>query len=178
MVVGHLEVHEQLVDLVEHLFGPGVGPVDLVEHDDGGQVGGDRLRQHVPGLGQRALGRVDEQQHAVDHGQRPLDLAAEVGVAGRVDQVDLHALPVHRRRLGQDRDAPLPLLVVRVHDPVDQRLVGGERAGLAQDGVDERGLAVVDVGDERDVAEGGGAVIANCPGYGVAALAPNCQAKR
>ena len=150
VVVGHLEVEEQLVDLVEHLVRPGVGTVDLVEHDDRRQVGGHRLGQDVPGLGQRALGRVDQQQHAVDHGQRPLDLAAEVGVPGRVDQVDLHALPVHRRGLGQDRDAALPLLVARVHDAVDQRLVGAEHPGLAEDGVDERGLAVVDVGDEGD----------------------------
>ena len=155
MVVGHLEVHEQLVDLVEHLLGAGVGAVDLVQHDDRGQVGGHRLGQHVAGLGERPLGGVDEQQHAVDHGQRPLDLAAEVGVPGRVDQVDLHALPVHRRRLGQDRDAPLLLLVARVHDPLDQPFVRGEGACLAQDGVDERGLAVVDVRDERDVPDEG-----------------------
>ena len=126
VVVGHLEVEEELVDLVEHLLGPGVGPVDLVEHDDGRQVGGHRLRQHVAGLGQRALGRVDQQQDAVDHGQGPLDLAAEVGVAGRVDQVDLDALPVHRGRLGEDGDAPLPLLVVGVHDPVDGHAVSGK----------------------------------------------------
>ena len=130
--------------------------VDLVQHDDGGKVGGERLGQHVAGLGQRALGRVDQQQHAVDHRQRALDLAAEVGVAGRVDQVDLHVLPGDRRGLGEDRDAALALLVVGVHDAVDERLVGAEDAGLAQDGVDERGLAVVDVGDERDVPKSGG----------------------
>ena len=83
------QVHEQLLDLVEHLVGPGVAAVDLVEHHDRGQVQRQRLRQHVAGLGQRALGRVDQQEHAVDHGERPLDLAAEVGVARRVDEVDL-----------------------------------------------------------------------------------------
>ena len=65
----------------QHLVGPGVGPVDLVQHDHRRQVAGQRLRQHVAGLGQRALGRVDEQEHAVDHGQGPLHLTAEVGVA-------------------------------------------------------------------------------------------------
>ena len=95
-VVG-VEVEEQLVDLVEHLVGPGVLAVDLVEHDDRRQAGGQRLGQHVAGLGQRALGRVDEQQHAVDHGQRPLDLAAEVGVAGGVDQVDAARRPTAPR---------------------------------------------------------------------------------
>jgi hypothetical protein len=58
------------------------------------QVAGQALLQHVPRLRQRTFGGVDEQQHAVDHRQRPLDLATEVGVPGGVDQVDLDALPV------------------------------------------------------------------------------------
>ena len=77
------------IDLVD----AGVGPVDLVDDHDHGQVGLERLAQHEAGLGQRALGRVDEQQHAVDHRERPLDLTAEVRVAGRVDDVDLDAAP-------------------------------------------------------------------------------------
>ena len=45
------------------------------------------------------------------------------------------------------------LLVVGVHHPLDDRLMLLERAGGAQHGVDQRGLAVVDVGDEGDVAQ-------------------------
>ena len=153
--VGGVEVEEQLVR-------PRRAPrragrrarSTLLSTSDGRQLGGERLRQHVAGLRQGALGRVDQQQHAVDHGQGPLDLAAEVGVARGVDEVDLHvAFHVIDGRLGQDRDAPLALLVVGVHDPVDEGLVGAEDAGGAQHGVDQRGLAVVDVGDEGDVAE-------------------------
>ena len=39
--------------------------------------------------GSGPFARVDEQEDAVDHRQRPLDLAAEVRVPGRVDDVDL-----------------------------------------------------------------------------------------
>ena len=82
-----------------------------------------RLAQHEAGLRQRALAGVDEQQHAVDHGQAALDLAAEVGVAGGVDDVDgdrvaVGRLVVHGGVLGEDRDALLPLQVHRVHHPV------------------------------------------------------------
>ncbi len=115
-----------------------------------------RLREHIAGLRQRTLGRVDEEHDAVDHRERPLDLATEVGVAGRVDEVDLRASPRHRRGLGQDRDAALALLVVRVHDAIDQSLVGTEHTGGAQHRIDEGGLPVVDMGDERDVTNGGG----------------------
>ncbi len=83
-----VEVEEQLLDVVHDLGDAGVGPVDLVDHEDHRQLGLERLAQHEAGLGERPLGGVDEQQHAVDHRQRPLDLAAEVGVARRVDDVD------------------------------------------------------------------------------------------
>ena len=43
--------------------------------------------------------------------------------------------------------------VVRVHDPLGDLLVRGEGAGLAQQLVDQRGLAMVDVGDDGDVAD-------------------------
>ena len=62
---------------------------------------------------------------------------------------------VHRRVLGEDRDALLALEVHRVHDALGDVLVGAEGAGLPEHGVDERRLAVVDVRDDRDVAEVG-----------------------
>ena len=55
--------------------------------------------------------------------------------------------------LGEDRDALLALEVHRVHDALVDVLVLAEGAGLPQHGVDERGLAVVDVGDDGDVAQ-------------------------
>ena len=58
----------------------------------GGSPSAERLLQHEAGLRQRPLRGVDQQQDAVDHRQRALDLAAEVGVARRVDDVDLHAV--------------------------------------------------------------------------------------
>ena len=153
LVLVGAEVHEQLVDVVEDLRRAGVGAVDLVERDDDGQPTGHRLLQHVARLRERALGRVDQQQDAVDHEQAALDLAAEVRVAGRVDDVEADAVDVDRRLLREDRDALLALEVARVHHAVDHGLVRAERAGLAEHRVDEGGLAVVDVGDDRDVAQ-------------------------
>ncbi len=110
-------------------------------------------------LRQRPLGGVDEQERAVGHEQRALDLAAEVGVAGGVDDVDLAAVPsaaapAHARVLREDRDAALALEIVRVHHALGEDLVRAEGAGLPEHVVDERGLAVVDVGDDGDVADG------------------------
>ena len=79
-----------------------------------------RLVQDVPRLRERTLGGVDEQQRAVHDVQRPLDLTAEVGVAGRVHDVDAGVLVGDRPDLRHDRDALLALEVHRVHDAVDE----------------------------------------------------------
>ncbi len=152
MLVG-VEVQEELLDLVHDLFDPGVGPIDLVDDQDDRKPRLERLAEHEPGLWQRALGGVDEKEHAVDHGQAALHLAAEIGVTGRVDDVHLHAAPSHGGVLGQDGDALLALEVTRVHDPVGHLLMGAESSGLAQHGVDERRLAVVDVGHDGHISD-------------------------
>jgi hypothetical protein len=73
-------------------------------------------------------------------------------VPRRVDDVDLHAAVLDRRVLGHDRDPTLALEGVRVHDALRQLLVLAEDVALAEHRVHEGGLAVVDVGDDRDVA--------------------------
>ena len=152
LLVG-VEVEEERVDLVDDLGDARVGPVDLVDDQDHVQLQLERLAQHEAGLGQRALAGVDQQQHAVDHRQPALDLAAEVGVPGRVDDVDLRPAVAHGRVLGQDRDALLALEIARVEHAILYRFVLAEGPGLPQHRVDQRRLAMVDVRDDRHVAD-------------------------
>ena len=74
------------------------GRSTLLMHRMTGILAASALRSTNRVCGQRALGGVDEQDDAVDHGQAALDLATEVGVAGGVDDVDGHA--VGQARLG------------------------------------------------------------------------------
>ena len=152
LVLGRVEIDEQVVDLVQHFLDARVGPVDLVDDDDRRQPPLERLAQHEPRLRQRPFRRVDEQHDRVDHRQRPLDLAAEIGVARGVDDVDQGVAVVDGGVLGQDRDAALALEVGVVHGALGDALVAAERAALAQQAVHEGGLAVVDVGDDGDIA--------------------------
>ena len=113
----------------------------------------ERLAQHELRLRHRAVDRVDEEQDAVDHVHHAFDLTAEVGVTGCVDDVDLGAAVHDGGVLRHDRDPALALEGVAVHHPLRDLLVLTEDVALLQHRVDERGLAVVDVGDDRDVAE-------------------------
>src|SRR6202042_792923 len=65
--------------------------------------------------------------------------------------------PDQRSGLGQDGDAPLALKIVGIERTLRHPLVLAERAGLLQQTVDERGLAVVDVGNDGDIAQVHGA---------------------
>ena len=130
-----------------------VGAVDLVDDDDHAVAQLERAAEHEAGLGHGALGGVDEEDDAVDHLQDTLDLAAEVGVAGGVDDVDLRVAVLDGGVLGEDGDAALTLEVVRVHDALDRLLILAVDAALLEHLVDERRLAVVDVGDDGYVSQ-------------------------
>jgi len=122
--------------------------VDLVEEQDGPQATRERLGHHELGLRERPLGRVDQEDGAVHHAQHALNLAAEVGVAGRIHSVHGVTAPRHGRVLGLNGDAPLALQRHRVHRPLRRRVAGAGNGrvavALAHELIHERRLAVVD----------------------------------
>ena len=154
LLFGCAELVEEIEGVIHNPVRACARAIDFVDDDDRLQPLRQRLARDEARLRHRAIDRIDEQQHAVHHRQHALDFAAEIGVAGGVDDVDVRAFVRDRAVLGEDGDAALALEVVRVHHALDQVLVRGERAGLAQQLVDQRGLAVVDVGDDGDVADG------------------------
>ena len=137
--------------LVDDLLGSCAGTVDLIEHDQRLFAESERLFQHEARLWHTALKCINEQYNAVHHLQDALYLAAEIGVSGGVYNVDFDAVIHHGGGLGQNRDAALTLEVVGVHDSLLDVLVRSENAALTQQLVDQRRLAVVDVGNNRDV---------------------------
>ena len=114
------------------------------------QVGvGDGLRLH-------ALGRVDQQDRPLAGRQAARDLVVEVDVPGRVDQVQLVDLAVERvidrHGPGLDRD---PALALQVHvvEQLLAKLALRDRPRLEQELVGQRALAVIDVSDDREIAD-------------------------
>jgi hypothetical protein len=127
--------------------------VNLIDDDHRRQSEGEGLRQHVAGLRKRALSGIDKEDDAVDHRKCSLNLATEIRVTWGVDEVDLDVIPRHRSGLGENRDASLSLLVVGVHDSIDNSGVVAKGTCRTQKRIDEGGLAMVNVCDERDVTK-------------------------
>ena len=153
LFLGHPQIDEEVVDLVEDLGGTGIRPIDLVDDDDDGQAAREGLAEHETGLRQGAFGGIDQQDGAIHHRKGALDLTAEIGVARGVQDVDLDSLPDDRAVFRGNGDPALAFQVHAVHETFLGLLSLAEHAGLLEHGVDEGGLAVVDMGDDRDIAD-------------------------
>src|SRR5258708_10554897 len=147
-----VEVDEQIVNLVHHFLRTSVRTVNLVDDDNRLKMAFERLAQDVARLWEGTFAGVDQQHNAIDHFEGAFDFAAKVAVPGCVHDIDFDIVIEDGRVLGQNGDAALAFKLVRVHDALDVVLVGAERTALLQHGVDQRGLAVVYVGDDSDVA--------------------------
>ena len=108
-------------------------------------------------LGLDALGGVDDEDRALAGLQAVADLVGEVDVAGRVDEVEAVGQAVARLVLEADgprldRDPLLALEVHRIED-LAHHLAALDRVRQLEQPVGERGLAVIDVRDDREVAQ-------------------------
>ena len=100
-----------------------------------------------------ALVSVNDEQRAIGHVQNALNLAAEVGMARGIDDVDLHALVRNGDVLGKDGDAALTFLIVRVQNAFLDFLILTEYVRGPQKTVNQGGFAVVNVGDNCNVTQ-------------------------
>ena len=123
---------EKVEDLVMHLIRAGILAVHLIDDHNRLQPARQGLGQHEFRLRQRTFGGVAQNNGAIHHGQNALNLTAEIGVAGRVHNVDLHTLPFHGGGFGKDGDAAFAFQIIAVKRAFRNILIGAEGTGLAQ----------------------------------------------
>ena len=143
---------EQVGELRRDAVGVGLRQVDLVDDRHDLEVVLDREVRVGERLRLDPLRGVDDEQRALAGLQRARDLVGEVDVARRVDQVELVTLPGDAHRLRLDRDAALALEVHRV-EHLRAHVAARDGVRELENAVGERRLAVVDVRDDREVAD-------------------------
>ena len=137
--------------------GVGGRQVDLVQHRHQLEVALDGQVRVGQSLGLDALAGIHHQQRALACREAARHLVREVHVTRRVDEVELVGLAVvgrveHPHGLRLDGDAPLALEVHGIeHLRPHVTLAHGAR--YLQDAIRQRRLAVVDVGDDREVPD-------------------------
>ena len=140
------------LDLVRVEVGIGGREIDLVERGHDLEVvleGEVAVRER---LSLDALRRIDDEHDALARRERARHLVAEVDVTRRVDEVEHVIAPLDPDVLGLDRDAPLALEIHRV-EVLLAHLSRIDCARQLQDAIRERGLSVVDVGDDAEVPD-------------------------
>ncbi len=102
------------------------------------------------------VGRDDEQR-AVGGSQPRTEFADEIGVARRIDQIDLHAVVYQRRQRETDRALLRDLRLVAIADgrSVDDRPGSVQHAGSDQQRLDECGLAATRWAHQHHIPDGG-----------------------
>ena len=145
-------VAEQIGDLDRRPVRIGRGEVDLVRDGNDLEPVLDREVGVRECLRLDSLRGVDDEERSLAGLERARDLVREVDVPGRVDEVELVALPGDAHGLGLDRDAAFPLELHRVEN-LFAHLARRDGVGQLEDAIGERRLAVVDVRDDREVAD-------------------------
>ncbi len=121
LFLGGVEVAHQIEHHFLHLVGTAVGLVDLVDHHHRLQAELYGFLEHEASLRHRAFEGVDEKQTSVGHVEHTLHFASEVGVSGRVDDVDLGVFVGDGDVFGEYRYASFAFEVV----VVEYELAGG-----------------------------------------------------
>ena len=160
---GSIELHQQLEDFVVHLGWLSVFAVNFIDDEHDFEAVGESFAEHEAGLGLGTVIGVDQEEYAIDHAEGAFDFAAEVSVAGGVDDVDGLILPVNGSVFGLNGDALLFLEVHGVHGAFFHALIGAVNAAFLEQFVDQRSFAVVNVGDNSDIAD---VLIHFCGGVG------------
>ena len=137
---------------LDNLGNSGFRAVNLVDDHHRRNIVAQRLSEHETGLRHRAVNGVHQQKTAIGHVHDALHLAAEIGVARSVDDIDLRAVVVYGGVLGENRDAALLFQGVGVHNQLSNLLVGAEHMPLLQQGIHQSSLAVIDVRDDGNVS--------------------------
>ncbi len=152
LLVGGTQVVEQVEYLIHYPVRTGTRTVNLVDHHDRLQTLGKCLLGHETGLRHRAVYRVNQQQHGVNHGEYALNFTTEVGVTWGIHDVDAVVVPADRSVLGENGDATFPFQIIGVHDPFLTFRGAVQGTGLLQQLVHQRGFAVVNVRNNRNIA--------------------------
>src|SRR5207237_265210 len=97
--------------------------------------------------------RIDEQDTAISHVQNALNLTTEVGMSRSINNIDLNATIDDSSIFSENSNTPLTFLIVGIHDQFAHLLILAEDVALFEESIDQRGFAVIDVGNNSNIAD-------------------------
>ena len=107
---------------------------------------------HKASLRHRPFDGIHQQQHRIDHREHAFNFPAKIGMPGSIDNIDAVVIPVQGGIFGEYGNAALFLEFIGVHDPFDFTKAFAESTRLLQQFIHQSGFAMVDVGNDGDIA--------------------------
>ncbi len=91
-----IQIHKQFQNLIHHIIRSGFRAVYFIDADYNRKIQIQCLSQNKFRLRHRALICVHNKDNAVNHLKNPLNLAAEIGMARRINDVDFRTIIIDR----------------------------------------------------------------------------------
>jgi len=131
--------------------GAGVLAVNFINNQNYGQLFSQCFLQYETRLRQRPFAGIHQQNSAINHIETAFHLAAEIGVARRIDNIYFDTVIFYRRIFCRDGDAAFFFQIKRIHNAIFYSLIDAKNTRLFQHGIEQSGLAMVNVGNNSNI---------------------------
>ena len=153
LVFVSVQFDEQVQNFVDNFVNALVRTVNFIDYNDGFQMLFQCFAQYVFGLGHGAFVGVYQKQYTINHGQYAFYFATKVSMARSIEDVDF-GITVHNRGVfGQNGNATFTFQIVGVHYAVFNVFVATENTALFKHCIYQSSFAVVNVSNNRDIAQ-------------------------
>jgi hypothetical protein len=152
LLFGSLQVEEKLKHMLVNFIRTAVGLIDLIDNHDWFKTEVKGFLQNEACLRHRSLECIYQENNAVSHIEYALYLATEIGVTGRIDNVNLRVFIADGYVLGKNSNASLALQVIIIEDKITCFLVFPEKLSLVEHFVYQGCLPVVNVSDNGNIS--------------------------
>ena len=153
LLIRGTQIYKEVESSVDDPISAGLGAINFIHDHNRPMTSLQRFPQHKLGLGHRAVNRINKEQNAINHIHDALDLTAEIGVAGRINNVDFAVLVNDGSGFRENGDPALAFERIRVHHSHFNGLIFAEDMALLEHSIHESRLAVVNVGDDGDIPQ-------------------------
>ncbi len=153
LLVGCVEVNEQVEDLINNPVRTRARAVNFVDNHDWFQAMGECFFGYEARLRHWAVKCVNHQQHGIHHGHHALNFTTEVGVPRGINDVDTVVIPFDRGVFSEDGNPTLFLQIVGVHHAFLSFGTRIERTGLLQQLINQGSFTMVNVRDDGDITQ-------------------------
>ncbi len=147
-------MEHQLEYILLHFMWSAVFLIHLIDHQYGLQPKFQGFPQYEPRLRHDALQGIHKKQYTIGHFEYPLHFTPKIGMAGCINDIDLHISVMYRYILGKNGDAPLPFQIIAVEDQIYSFFSLVEDFGFLNDPVNQSGLAVVHMCNDGYISYG------------------------